>query len=232
MTADIEFFFDPACPFCWVTSRWVEEVRRERPLDVRWRLISLRLLNEEPGAYDDKPDLYPAEHERGLEMLRVCAAVRDAEGEDVLGDLYTAMGEAVWGAEPAGPSFDDVLADVAEGRDLRAILERAGLDPSYAEAAADDRWDDVLRAERDEALERVGGDVGTPIVSLSPPDGPAFFGPVIAEPPTGHEAVELWEAVETLGRWPGFAELKRTLRDFPRTPLTADLDDPAARRAS
>lgn len=231
MTTDLEFFFDPACPFCWVTSRWVKEVQRLRGLDVTWRFAALRLLND-AASYADKPPEYPHEHQRGLEMLRVCAAVRAGEGPDVIGDLYTAMGEAVWHAEPAGPRFRDVLADVARGRDIHAILARVGLSPSYAAAADDAGWDVLIRAETDEALERAGGDVGTPILSLSPPDGPAFFGPVISDPPTGEDAVRLWEAVETLARWDGFSELKRSLRDVPHTPLTADLNDPAARRAS
>ncbi|MDP9021119.1 MAG: DsbA family protein [Actinomycetota bacterium] len=230
MTADLEFFFDPVCPFCWATSRWVREVQRLRRLEVEWRFISLKLLNED--GYEDKPPQYPDVHQRGLEMLRVCAAVREEEGPDVIGELYKAMGDAVWEAEPAGPAFEDVLEDVAGGRDLGAILASVGLPPAYADAADDDRWDSVLRTERDEALDRAGGDVGTPILSFDPPDGPAFFGPVISEPPTGDEAVELWEAIETLAHWDGFAELKRSLRDFPETGTAALLRDPAARTAS
>lgn len=229
MSADLEFFFDPVCPFCWVTSRWVKEVQRARGLEVEWRLLSLRLLNED--GYGDKPPEYPAVHRRGLEMLRVCAAVREAEGAGGLGDLYSAMGEAIWRAEPAGTAFQDVLLDVAEGRDLVPLLEQVGLEASYAAAAHDARWDEMLRAERDEALARTGGGVGTPVLSFAPPDGPAFFGPVISEPPVGDEAVRLWQALETLVGWKGFAELKRSLREFPRTPLTAHVDDPAARRA-
>ncbi|MBW3577566.1 MAG: hypothetical protein KY462_07500 [Actinobacteria bacterium] len=230
MTADLEFFFDPVCPFCWATSRWVREVQRLRPLQVEWRFISLRLLNED--GYEDKPPQYPDVHQRGLEMLRVCAAVREDEGPGVIGELYRAMGEAVWESEPAGPQFEDVLEDVAHGPDVGAILASVGLPPAYADAADDDRWDSLLRAERDEALDRAGGDVGTPILSFDPPDGPAFFGPVISEPPTGDEAAELWEAIETLAHWDGFAELKRSLRDFPKTGTAALLRDPAARTAS
>lgn len=231
MSADLEFFFDPVCPFCWVTSRWVKEVQAQRGLDVDWRFISLRLLNDEED-YRDKPDRYPDSHRRGLEMLRVAAAVRDKEGAEAIGELYTAMGEAVWESEPAGEDLDDVLDDVAGGYDIEAILETSGLSAGYADAAQDPSWDEVLRNDRDEALSRAGEDVGTPILSFDPPDGPAFFGPVISEPPTGREAVELWEAVETLARWPGFSELKRALRDFPETATTSLVNDPAAETAS
>lgn len=231
MTADVEFFFDPVCPFCWVTSGWVKEVQRIRGLEVAWRFIALRLLNDQAD-YQAKPPYYPQAHQRGLEMLRVCAAVRDREGREAVGPLYTAMGEAIWEGEPAGPSLTDVLRHTAAHKDLEAILAEADLPGSYAQAADDPGWDDVLRAERDEALSRAGKEVGTPILSLSPPDGPAFFGPVISDPPTGQEAVELWEAVETLAGWPGFAELKRSLRTFPRTSTTAEVSDPAARRAA
>lgn len=168
----------------------------------------------------------------GLELLRVAAAVREKEGHGIVGDLYTAMGEAIWDSEPAGSEFEDVLLNVAAGRDIEAILERVGLPVSLADESTNDSWDDLLRAERDEAMDRTGGDVGTPVLSFDPPDGPAFFGPVISEPPTGRAAVLLWEAVERLARWPGYAELKRALRDFPQTRLTADLEDESARRAS
>lgn len=105
-------------------------------------------------------------------------------------------------------------------RDLEAVLERTGLPPAMADAAHDNGWDAELRAETDEAVRRAGGEVGTPILSFDPPDGPAFFGPVIDEAPDGEAALELWDSIATLARWPGFAELKRSLRSFPATPLT------------
>lgn len=230
--ADVEFFFDPACPFCWVTSKWVREVQSERDLDVRWRFVSLRMLNDEES-YEDKPPQYPAEHQQGLEMLRVCAAVRDEHGAEILGELYREMGEAVWERrEPAGTEFEDILEDVAAGRDIEVILERVGLPIRHATAVHDDQWDEAIRVDTEEALERAGGDVGTPVLSFDPPDGPAFFGPVISDPPRGREAVELWDAVTMLAEWEGFAELKRALRDFPQVRLADELDDPEAREAS
>lgn len=219
--ADVEFFFDPVCPFCWVTAEWVRNVARQRPLTIRWRPLSLRILNE-PLGYADRPARYPDAHQRGLEMLRVVVAARRAHGPDVLGDLYTAMGEAVWHAPPPGEaSFEAVLADTARPRDLGAILDRVHLPRELAGAAQDDGLDAELRAETGEAVDRAGGGVGTPILSFAPPDGPAFFGPVIDRAPDGEEALRMWDAVVTLAHRPGFAELKRTLRAFPDTPLSA-----------
>ncbi|HEX6257631.1 MAG TPA: DsbA family protein [Euzebyales bacterium] len=229
MDHDVEFFFDPVCPFCWVTSRWVRHVQRLRDLSVRWRFISLRLLNE--GHYEDKPRGYPAAHQRGLEMLRVAAAVRAHAGEEVMGDVYDAFGGAVWRADPPtgmdvdlDEAFDAVLEHSASAGDLPSLLDGLGLPTSLAAAAQDPSHDTVIRDDTDEALARVGGDIGTPVLSFLPPDGPAFFGPVISESPDDDdEALALWDAVTTLARWPGFAELKRSLREFPMTRVTAPI---------
>lgn len=221
--SDIEFFFDPVCPFCWVTSEWVRNVMQVRPLTVTWRPLSLRLLNE-PIGYEDKPEGYPDAHQRGLEMLRVVAAVRDARGPEVLGDLYRALGGSVWNTPSSnGQTFEGILAETAQPRDLGAILVEAGFPSQFAAAADDDSLDEQLRAETQEAVDRAGGDVGTPILSFDPPGGPAFFGPVIDKAPEGEDAGKLWDAITTLARWPGFAELKRGLRSFPVTELSAKL---------
>jgi hypothetical protein len=223
---DLEFFFDPICPFCWVTSRWVVEVARHRPLSVTWRPLSLAILNE-GISYDERrtaSEAYPDSHVRGLEMLRVVHAARESAGPECVGDLYTALGELVWDSPaPDGDDFDAVMQEMARRRDLRPALERAHLSPGLADAADDDGRDAGLRAETREAVERCGGGVGTPILSFAPPDGPALFGPVIDSVPTGEEALRLWDAVSTLARWPGFAELKRGLRSFPDTPLSSKL---------
>ncbi len=222
MSADLEFFFDPVCPFCWNTARWVRLVRETRGIDVDWRFISLAQLNE--GAYEDKPEGYPEAHRRGLEMLRVAAAVRAEHGAEAVGPLYRRMGEAVWHQPPPDDAeFEAILDHSAGAGDLEEILSDVGLPAGLAAAAEEARWDEPIRQDTEEALERVGGDVGTPILSFEPPDGPAFFGPVISEVPDPQGAVELWEAVETLARWPGFSELKRSLRHFPETPLTREL---------
>lgn len=182
MAADVELFFDPVCPFCWVTSKWLRQVQRLRGIDVEWRFISLAVLNDRPGAYDDKPDLYPVVHGLGRRLLRVAAATRDRHGREAVGELYEAMGMALWerpGAEVT--DFDDVLTVQARGIDVDTVLHRAGLDPDLDASQDEERWDQVLVAETNEALARVGDDVGTPILSFSPPDGPAFFGPVISD---------------------------------------------------
>ncbi|MBQ6641376.1 MAG: DsbA family protein [Saccharopolyspora sp.] len=226
MSADLEFFFDPLCPFCWVTSRWVVEVQRQRTLAVRWRPLSLAILNEDIS-YEQRKQAspaYPDSHVRGLEMLRVVHAARERAGPERVGDLYTALGELVWDSEaPQGDDFDAVMQEMARHRDLRPALERAGLPADLAEAADDADRDADLRAETFEGVDRCGGGVGTPILSFAPPDGPALFGPVVDSPPAGTDALRLWSAVETLATWPGFAELKRNLRSFPDTPLTAKL---------
>ncbi|MDF2980063.1 MAG: hypothetical protein K0S40_4791 [Actinomycetospora sp.] len=226
MSDRLEFFFDPICPFCWVTSRWVVEVARQRPLEVTWRPVSLAILNEEIS-YEERlraSEEYPDSHVRGLEMLRVVHAAREAHGPEVVGDLYTALGALVWDADPPeGDDFRAVMHEMARRRDLRPALERAGLPADLADAADDTARDDDLRAETEEAAQRCGGGVGTPILSFSPPDGPALFGPVIDAPPSGDDALRLWDAVATLAQWRGFAELKRTLRSFPDTPLSSKL---------
>ncbi|MPZ66123.1 MAG: hypothetical protein GEU83_11615 [Pseudonocardiaceae bacterium] len=220
---DLEFFFDPVCPFCWVTAEWVRNVAEVRDVKVVWRPLSLRILNE-PIGYEGRPVRYPDAHQRGLEMLRVVAAVRESRGHEVIGNLYWAMGEAVWhAAAPAEPTFEAILAETARPRDLGAVLTAVGLPAEFASAAHEERFDDQLRAETEEAVERAGGGVGTPILSFDPPDGPAFFGPVIDKPPEGEDALRLWDSIVTLARWPGFAELKRGLRSFPATPLSAHL---------
>lgn len=222
--ADLEFFFDPVCPFCWNTSRWVRQVQQQRELDVRWRFISLAMLNEHEGAYDDKPSAYPAAHHRGLELLRVCAAAEERRGQETVGALYRAMGESIWHAEPPEEAeFDAILAHTARAGDVPAILDEVGLPVELAAAADDERFDGVIRRDTDEALLRAGGDVGTPVLSFSPPDGPAFFGPVISEVPRGEQGLALWDAIVLLGRWDGFAEIKRPLRSFPVMPVTAKL---------
>ncbi len=221
--SDLEFFFDPVCPFCWVTSQWVRNVERHRSLDVVWRPLSLRLLNE-PLGYEGKPARYPDAHQRGLEMLRVVDAARDEHGPGVVGDLYSMLGEAVWNAPPPEEAtFEALLGETARPRDLAEPLRRAGLPVELAAAADDHRRDDALRDETFEAVDRAGGGVGTPVLSFAPPDGPAFFGPVIDEAPDGDDALRLWDAVTTLGQWQGFAELKRSQRAFPNTPLSAGL---------
>jgi 2-hydroxychromene-2-carboxylate isomerase len=199
--AGVEFFFDPICPWAWITSRWLEEVRRQRPLEVEWRFIGLRIINEHRDYDHDFPPSHLERHTLGLRLLRVAAALRAQADPAAVGPFYAAVGGILH----------------VEGRtpDPEAVLAELGHDPSLAAAADDTSWDEVVRADGDEALSRTGRGVGTPIITIDPPDGPSFFGPVISRVPRGASAVELWESVERLARFPGFAELKRAVRERP-----------------
>ena len=199
--ADVEFFFDPICPWAWITSRWVEEVRRARPLEVDWRFIGLRIINEHRDYDRAFPPNYLELHTLGLRLLRVAAALRATVGPEAVGPYYTVVG----GIRHVDGGVPDPVA----------VLAELGHDPALADAAGDTSWDDVIRADGDVALARTGRDVGTPIITIDPPDGPSFFGPVISRVPRGPAAVELWESVERLARFPGFAELKRAVRERP-----------------
>ena len=205
--ADVEFFFDPVCPWAWITSRWVEEVRRQRPVDVEWRFIGLRIINEHRD-YDTEFAKYLDGHTIGLRLLRVAAALRAKVGTDAVGPYYAAVGAHIHVDHGRDDFLDPVHA-------LRPLLSELGHDPALAEAAMESGWDHVVRQDGDDALRRTGGNVGTPIITIKPPDGPSFFGPVISRVPRGEEAVELWESVERLARFPGFAELKRSIRERP-----------------
>lgn len=204
--ADVEFFWDPVCPWAWITSQWVREVQQRRELDVDWRFICLRLLNEGKIDYSEN-ERYAEGHGRGLRLLRVANAVRDAGHRDRLGELYERFGTRIH-VEREPRTLDDEAG-------IAAVLEGLGLDPSLAAAADDASHDAVLEAEKDEALERTGNDVGTPILTFRPPDGPSFFGPVISRIPRGEAAERLWDAITELAEWPGFAELKRSVRERP-----------------
>jgi 2-hydroxychromene-2-carboxylate isomerase len=202
---DAEFFLDTACPWCWITSRWVTNVQAERDLKVRWRFISLKILNE------NNDDEYAVKHRDGhvaaFKILRVCHAVREAEGNDALSRLYTAIGTELH----VHRRYDDVRTDLAAF--VTEGLTAAGLDTAYASHLEDESHDDALRAETAEALERTGPDVGTPIITFSPgsESSRSFFGPVMPKSPKGDEAVALWNAVASIAA-AGVAELKRTLR--------------------
>jgi len=206
--ADVEFFFDPICPWAWITSRWVEEVCRQRPIDVSWRFIALRIINERRDYDREFPDRYLDFHTMGLRTLRVAAALRDAKGPQVVGPYYSAVGGAI--------HVDRRREELVDLSALPGVLTDLGHDAAFAEAAMEPSWDDIIRADGDDALARTGRDVGTPILTFAPPDGPSFFGPVISRVPRGAEAVELWDSVERLARFPGFAELKRSVRERPQ----------------
>jgi 2-hydroxychromene-2-carboxylate isomerase len=207
MSERVEFFWDPVCPWAWITSRWVVEVGQQRDIDVDWRFIALRIVNEERDYEKFRPG-YVDVHNLGLRLLRSAAALREKDPSRVI-DLYTLYGNRI--------HVDRQRDDLLDPDGLRAVIEDGGFSGDLADAAYDEEWDAPVRADTEAALERVGRDVGTPILTFGPPDGPSFFGPVISRIPRGPEAVDLWEATERLARFPGFAELKRSIRERPQT---------------
>ncbi len=211
MNADVEFFWDPVCPWAWLTSRWVCEVAEQRNLTVDWRFISLRLLNKAKDYEKDFPDGYIAGHGSGLKLLRVAAAIREAEGRAPMADLYTQFAGDIHVRGRRAEIVDNYDAGFPE------YLRSVGIAEKYLSAANDDTHDALLQAETDEALSRTGKDVGTPIISfVRSGEMYSFFGPVISRVPRGEEALRLWDAVWELATFPGLAELKRTLRERPQ----------------
>jgi hypothetical protein len=218
--ADLHFYFDPVCPFAWMTSKWVRSVAAQRRYTVDWRFISLRIVNEGVDYAAQFPPEYEAGHTAGLRLLRVAARVRAEHGPEAVGRFYEALGGRVFETG----THEDWKA--GEHRDTPAFVEPALAEadlPLDLTAALDDSTQDaVIRAETAEALALTGKDVGTPILHFAPAAGPsggtAFFGPVISRLPSDEEAVELWDHVIALARFPGFAELKRSLRERPQLP--------------
>jgi hypothetical protein len=202
---DAEFFLDPACPWCWITSRWVVNVQSERALSVRWRFISLYLINL------DKDSDYAVSHRPGalatFKLMRVLHEVGLREGNDAVGKLYTAMGTELHVHRRREEAYADIQSFAGE------CLGAVGLDPEYATHVDDESHDLVIREESDLGLERTGGNVGTPIITIGPDtESPrSFFGPVMPKAPKGDDAVALWNAVATLAH-SDVAEVKRTQR--------------------
>jgi len=210
--SDIEFFFDPICPFAWITSRWLIDVAPRRGATIAWRFISLAVVNEGRDYATDFPPAYPVLHGLGRDLLRVAAAARDAGGNDAVAALYTAAGQRVH----VGAVNVSLFRGEAVPEDLVAtIVADAGLDSALAGAADDPAFDDVLRVETELALSRTGRDVGTPILTFDPglDTESSLFGPVISKAPKGDAGLELFDAVRTLARTHTFAELKRSIRD-------------------
>lgn len=212
--ADLHFYFDPICPFAWMTSRWVRQVAGQRDYDVEWRFISLRMVNAEIDYATHFPAGYERSHSAGLALLRVAAEVRQQAGPAAVAALYEAMGTAIFEDSPEAQR-----AGLADPRKLAATaLATAGLDASLAAAVEATGHDPTIQAETDQALSLTGRDVGTPILHFDPPAGTALFGPVISRLPAPDDAVDLWEHVVALSRFGGFAELKRSLREVPQLP--------------
>lgn len=213
--ADLHFYFDPVCPFAWMTSKWVRMVQAQRDLSVDWRFISLRQINAHIDYDTHFPPEYEAMHDAGLRLLRVASTAREHHGPEVVGPLYEAFGTRIFETPPDENRRPGWEADV---RFVTEALAEVNLPASIAEAVDDRARDAEIQTESDEALTLAGKDVGTPILHFQPPAGLAFFGPVISRIPNDRQAVELWDHVTGLARFPGFAELKRSLRERPQLP--------------
>ncbi len=208
--ADLQFYFDPVCPWAYITSRWVTEVRAQRGYDVSWKFISLFMINDERG-YGEGNKAWRDGHFAGLQALRVASAARAAAGNDAVDAVYTALGKAI--------HVDKLRPEQSGGMQnlLRSVLGEAGLNADWAASADDELHDEVIRHETKFALESTGKDVGTPILIFHPgtSEQASFFGPVISKIPRGADATRLWDAVYTLATTSGMAELKRSLRAAP-----------------
>lgn len=195
--AAVDMWFDPMCPWAWLTSRWLLQVEQVRDVEVRFHVMSLSVLNE--GR--DLSERYREFLGRAWGPVRVCVAAAEAHGEHVLRDLYTALGTRIHlGKEETGPDL------------YRGALADAGLDPELADAADSAKWDIALRASHERGMAPVGDDVGTPVIHAPGPDGDtvAFFGPVVTPAPKGEAAGRLWDGTLLVAGTPGFFEIKRT----------------------
>ncbi|GLY86404.1 DsbA family protein [Actinoallomurus iriomotensis] len=188
----VDFWFDPRCPWAWITSRWILEAEKLRPIEVRWHVMSLSVLNE--GR--DLSEHYRKVMDEAWGPVRVCIAAREKYGQEVLGKLYTELGTRFHN-EKLPPNRETI----------EAALEAAGLDRDLADAADTDEYDTLLRASHKDGMDRVGYEVGTPVISV---EGASFFGPVVSPIPRGEAAAKLWDGVRLVAGTDGFFELKRS----------------------
>ena len=189
----VDFWFDPLCPFAWITSRTVLEVEKVRDIQVTWHIMSLAYLNEDKDISDE----YRAGLKDAWRPVRVAMAVQEQYGQQKLAELYTALGtrKHTNGAEKLDlPLITGALAEV-------------GLPTSLADAMDDSSFDDAIRKSHHQGMDQVGYDVGTPTIAI---DGQAFFGPVLTRIPKGEDAGRIWDGAVALASFPYFAELKRT----------------------
>lgn len=189
----VDFWFDPLCPWAWITSRWMLEVQQVRPVQVRWHVMSLAVLNE---GKTDLPERYAELMKQAWGPVRVAIAAEQRLGPEVLGPLYTALGTRF--------HHEKLPRDRAT---VEAALAEAGLPADLADAMESTEYDEALRASHAEGIERVGYEVGTPIISMN---GTSIFGPVVTPIPRGEAAARLWDGVNLVTQTDGFFELKRS----------------------
>ncbi|HSP75564.1 MAG TPA: disulfide bond formation protein DsbA [Cryobacterium sp.] len=206
MADSVKFWFDPSCPWAWMTSRWVDEVSSLRGFDVEWKVMSLAVLNEDQDVAEEHRAFFP----RALRYTRLVAAVQELHGQKTVKALYDALGARIHLGGKA--DADEVIP---------AALAEVGLPASFAEWADSDEYDVPMRASHFEGMELVGQDVGTPVIAVN---DVAFFGPVVSPAPTGDAALKLWDGVVAVAGCDGFFELKRSRT---REPIFAAAAAPA-----
>ena len=197
MTDTADFWFDPLCPWAWLTSRWMLELEKVRDVATSWHVMSLAVLNE---TKEGLPDTYKQLMERAMGPVRVCIAAEQAKGPEVLLPLYTALGKRI--------HLEQRREDPAI---IAEALAEAGLPADLADAATSTEFDEAVRKSHHEGMDPVGYDVGTPVIHIG---GIAFFGPVVTPTPRGEAAGKLWDGVVLVAGTDGFFELKRS-RDRP-----------------
>ncbi len=187
-----DFWFDPRCPFAWITSRWILEVEKVRDISVTWHVMSLAYLNQDKDISEEYREiLRPA-----WGPVRVCIAAEHKYGKDVLLPLYTALGTRIHN------EGQDITREL-----IAASLEEAGLDADLVEAMDDSSWDEAVAESHHRGMDQVGNEVGTPTIAF---EGAAFFGPVLSQIPRGDDAAALWDGCVAVAKFPYFYELKRS----------------------